>query len=118
MQANSNISPTSDGGTVYLVLEDFGRFGCAYRETDVGKADRQAIIENLRSGQYERPLKIVAFNSEEGWARDVTAEVACEIDRGICQGDEVCSALRDFIERAVPPRWEINPLSNARGNAR
>jgi hypothetical protein len=37
--------------------------------------DRQQPIEDvladLLSGQFERPLRIVAFNIAEGWARDV-----------------------------------------------
>jgi hypothetical protein len=53
MQPYNNTSPTSDpDGAVYLVLDDFGRFGRAYRETDVSAADRQTVIANLLSGQY------------------------------------------------------------------
>jgi hypothetical protein len=46
-----------------------GCFGRAYRETDEGEADRQTVLANLLSGQYD-PLKIFAFNTQEGWARD------------------------------------------------
>ena len=57
MQPYRDISPTSDSGAVYLVLDDFGSFGCAYRETDVSAADRQTIIAssratNARSGSW------------------------------------------------------------------
>ena len=58
------------------MLDDFGAFGRAYRETDPRQADRQTVLADLLSGQYERPLRIVAFNTAEGWARDVTAEIA------------------------------------------
>ena len=89
---------------MYLVLDDFGRFGRAWRETDEGEADRQTVITNLLSGQYERPLRIVAFHAAEGWARDVTAEIAGEISEHIDDDADLTPALRDFLDRAVPLR--------------
>ena len=35
--------PSRDG-TVYLVLDDFGEFGRAYRETQEAQADRQTVL--------------------------------------------------------------------------
>ena len=61
---------TTQDDTVYLVLEDFGKFGQAYRETDPKQADRKTMMSNLLSGQYERPVRIVAFSTAQGWARD------------------------------------------------
>ncbi len=68
-------------GTVYLVLDDFGKLGRAYRETDPTRADRHGVLADRLSGQYERRLRIVAFNTAEGWARDVSAEMAREARR-------------------------------------
>ena len=82
-------------GTVYLVLDDFRTLGLAYRETDPAHANRQTVVANLLSGQYERPLRIVAFNTAEGWARDATAEIAREV---LARADEMSPALRDFVE--------------------
>jgi hypothetical protein len=105
MPAHDNTSPPSGpDGTVYLVLDDFGRFGHAWRETDEGRADRQTVIANLLSGQYERPLRIVAFHAAEGWACDVTAEVAGEISEHIYDDADLTPALRNFLDRAVPLR--------------
>jgi len=87
---------TSQDDTVYLVLEDFGSFGKAYRETDLGQADRQTVLSNLLSGEYRRPLRIVAFNTTEGWARDVTAEFASEV---LARPDhDLSAAAREFVE--------------------
>jgi hypothetical protein len=55
---------TFEHDTVYLVLQDFGSFGQAYRETDPSQADRQTVLSNLLSGQYERPLRIVALTRQ------------------------------------------------------
>jgi hypothetical protein len=81
--------------TVYLVLEDFGKFGQAYRETDPRQADRQTVLSNLRSGEYARPLRVVAFNPSEGWARDVTAEIVGE---ALTRADQ-----DDFSPAAIVP---------------
>ena len=87
---------TLQDDTVYLVLDDFGGLGQAYRETDPGQADRQTVLSNLLSGEYERPLRIVAFNTTEGWARDVTAEFAIE---ALTYPDhDLSAAARKFVE--------------------
>jgi hypothetical protein len=83
--------------TVYLVLEDFGSLGQAYRETDPSQADRQTVLSNLLCGEYRRPLRIVAFNTTEGWARDVTAEFATEA-LAYPDQDGVSPAARAFGE--------------------
>ena len=61
--------------TVYLVLDDLGKSGRVWRETDehYGEAD---VIDDILSGQYYRPVLVVAFNTAEGWSRDVTEDMA------------------------------------------
>jgi hypothetical protein len=76
-----------------------GSSGQAYRETDPTQADRQTVVANLLSGQCERPLRIVAFNTAEGWARDVTAGIAQEV---LARADhDLSPAVRDFVERTA-----------------
>ena len=87
----------SQDDTVYLVLEDFGSLGQAYRETDASKADRHTVLSNLLSGEYRRPLRIVAFHTTEGWARDVTAEFANEA-LAYPDQDDLSAAVRAFVE--------------------
>jgi hypothetical protein len=95
----SHVGTVYQDDTVYLVLDDFGKFGQAYRETDPTQADRQTVVANLLSGQYERPLRIVAFNTAEGWARDVTAEIA---QQALARADhDLSPAVRDFVERTA-----------------
>jgi hypothetical protein len=42
---------------VCVVLDDFGPAGRSYREADEEKADRESVIRNISSGEYERPVK-------------------------------------------------------------
>jgi hypothetical protein len=90
-------------GTVYLVLDDFGALGSAFRETDAAQADLTTVVADLLSGQYRHPLRVVAFNTAEGWARDVSADIARKVvSRARELDDELPAAVRDFVERACP----------------
>ena len=68
-----SIVPRGFDQTVYLVLDDFGRLGRAYRETDAERADLETTITDLISGQYGNPARVVAFNTAERWAEDAHA---------------------------------------------
>src|SRR5450755_3699260 len=72
------VSEPADDVTVYLVLNDY-KTGLAYVETDPAEADRETIIRNFLSGQYANPLRVMAFNTAEGWSRDVSEDIAGEV---------------------------------------
>jgi hypothetical protein len=74
-----SIVPGGADQTVYLVVDHFGRLGTAYRETDVDHADLETVITDLMSGQFNDPLHVVAFNTAERWAQDVSRDIALEI---------------------------------------
>lgn len=93
--------PTNDELTVYQVLDDLGKLGQVWREIDEASANEQAIIDDILSGQYERPLRVVAFNTDEGWSRDVTAEIAAKLLDAGTQGRWLGPAAWEFIERAT-----------------
>ena len=88
--------------TVYTVLENFGKHGAAWREIDEIRADQRSIIEGILRGEYERVLRVVAFNADEGWARDVTRDIALKVARAARQQErKISAATREFIERAT-----------------
>src|SRR3981081_2331773 len=68
-----------DTPTVHLVLDDLSPLGKVYRETDQAEADRETIISNFLTGQYYKPLNVVAFNLGEGWVSDVAEDIAREL---------------------------------------
>jgi hypothetical protein len=86
----------------YLVLDDFGgRLGRAWRETDEETStSREVLIRDLMDGQYGNPARIVAFNTVEGWSRDVSIDIADELRRRFVEHDEVPAAVQEFIETA------------------
>jgi hypothetical protein len=55
----------------------------------------------LLDGQYESPVRIVAFNTAEGWSRDVTVDIADELRRRYVEFDEVPESVLAFLESAT-----------------
>ena len=101
MRTSPSIVPHGADQDTYLVLDDLGRIGCAWRETDVESADRETLIRDLVEGQYSKPVRIVAFNTSEGWSRDVTVEIADELRRRYVEFGEVPDSVLDFMEANV-----------------
>ena len=77
-----SIVPREANQDTYLVLDDFGgRLGRAWRETDEEGTDREMLIRDLMAEQYSLPVRIDAFNTTEGWSRDMTLGIADEVRR-------------------------------------
>jgi hypothetical protein len=95
-----SIVPSGDDQNAYIVVDDFGRNGRSYRETDVEAADLETTITDLLEGQYNNPIRVVAFNTAEGWSRDVSEDVAQELRRRCdLQLQDVPSNIQGFVER-------------------
>jgi hypothetical protein len=97
MPRSLSIAPKGD---IYLVLDDFGPLGRAWRETDEEGANRTTLVRNLLDGQYEDPVCIVAFNTAEGWSRDVTVDIADEVRRRFIEHEDAPASLLKFLEAA------------------
>jgi len=59
-------------------FNDFGRLGRACREADYGTADLETLIRDLLTGQYNNPVRVIAFNTAEHWLEDVSEDIARE----------------------------------------
>lgn len=94
-----SIVPCTTNSTVYLVLDDFGALGRVWRETDVGRTDLDTIISDLIGGQYNNPVKVVAFDVKRYWSADVSADIAREIKKRFDRKHEdVSEAIAAFVE--------------------
>jgi hypothetical protein len=103
-----SILPNGEDQTVYLVVDRFGALGVAYRETDVVRTDLETTITDLMSGQFNDPVRVVAFNTRERWAQDVSNDIALEIQsRSDIDGHDVPETLRDFVERHAGPDRQL-----------
>jgi hypothetical protein len=89
-----SIVPDEDDQNVYIVLDDFGPNGLAYRV--------EAVVTGMLEGQCSDPIRVVSFNTTEGWSQDVSADVVHEVrHRCDLQLRDVLFYLEDFVERYV-----------------
>ena len=78
-----------------------------------------AVITDLLDGQYSRPLRVISFNTAEGWSRDVSEEMAHELRRRSVEQDrELPATVEPFVERyagqneaeGLPPSDRFPPV--------
>ena len=95
-----SIVPNSGDHNVYLVLDDLGRSGRIWAEADAETTDLDTVIADLLAGEYKDPVRVIGFNTAEGWSQDVSADVAQELrHRCDLQQRDVPFFLQDFVDR-------------------
>lgn len=84
--------------TLYAVVDRLS----GTREVRIERSDLEATIGDLVAGCFNDPVRVVAFNTLEHWLKDVSAEVAAEIQsRCDIEGVELPDHLRDFVEASI-----------------
>ena len=84
--------------TVYLVFDSFGASRSDCPEKEIEREDLETTISDLLTGQFNAPVRVMAFNTLEHWIEDVSNQVAediqarCDID-----GVPVPEHVRDFV---------------------
>jgi hypothetical protein len=100
MRRSPSIVPYDVDHDTYLVLNDFGKLGRAWCEVDEKGTDRATLIRRLLEDHYSHPVRIVAFNTAEGWSRDVTVDIADELRRQFVEHENVPRSVQEFLETA------------------
>jgi hypothetical protein len=97
------IVPKSDDGTVYLVMDSFGQLGRIWTEADAELTDLETVIFDLLEGQYKDPVRVIGFNTAEGWSQDVSVDVAHELRRrcDLQQRDVLPAKLHRPLRRSL-----------------
>ena len=101
MRTQTPLAPREPDVTFHIVLNDFGPLGRAYVETDEAEADEATIVENILSGQYSHPVRVIALNTAEGWARDVTEDIARVVLSKARSGRSTGIAAQEFLVRVL-----------------
>jgi hypothetical protein len=114
MPHSPSIVPEDTNRDIYLVLDRLGVLGRVWRETDETDANRTKLIQDLLDGQYSSPVRIVAFNTAEGWSRDATKDIAAELaqtcaDRGVMPRS-VAEFIGNHNRRAERADWQSRRL--------
>jgi hypothetical protein len=91
-----SIVPGTDDQSVYLVLDDLGRGGRVWSES-TETTDLETIVADLLAGQYKNPVRVIGFNTAEGWSEDVSADLAQELRRRC-----------DLQQRDIPSSFRIS----------
>lgn len=101
------IVPYGADQTVYLVVDRF-QSGSVYRETELERTDLEIIVSDFLTGQFNDPVRVIAFNTLEHWSDDVSSDIAAEIQtRCDIEGVEVPEHVRDFVERFASPASQL-----------
>jgi hypothetical protein len=102
------IVPYGADQTVYLVIDRFGGMGTVYCENEVERADLETIIADLMTGQFNDPIRVVAFNTLEHWSEDVSEYIAFEIQtRCEIEGTAVPEHIQDFVASYTDPTRQL-----------
>ena len=69
---------------------------------EIERTDLETVIDDFLTGQFNDPIRVIAFNTLEHWANDVSRDVAQVIeDRCDIAGEPVPEHVRDFVENNV-----------------
>jgi hypothetical protein len=94
-----SVVPDGDDQTVYLVVD---------RDGGLSISDFETTITDLMSGQFSEPVRVVAFDTLEHWAQDVSRDIALEIQsRCDIDGHDVPDTLRDFVDSYAGPDRQL-----------
>jgi len=105
------VVPYGADETIYLVVDRLRPGFDSSGEAEVERIDLESIIDDLISGQFNDPVRVIAFNTLEHWARDVSAEIAAEIQiRCDIEGEPLPEHVVDFVQRHAAP---VRPLALA-----
>ena len=88
---------------VYLVVDKVTEpCGRVFRKTEVEPSDLETVISDLIAGQFNDPVRIVAFERLGRWSKDVSRELAEEI-QARCDIDAV--PVPEHIQDFVRSHW-------------
>lgn len=97
---SSRIVPFGADQTLFVVVDRI----TPAKESRVERTDLETTIGDLIAGCFKDPLRVISFNTLEHWMKDISAEVAVEIQsRSDMDGAELPDHLREFVESHICP---------------
>jgi hypothetical protein len=97
----SGVGPAPDTD-LFVIEADVvvrGRRERYFAERDAARTNRHDTLADIVSGQIERVRRVLSFNPAEGWARDVSEDIAHDALRAALEDRQgVPDHLMDFLE--------------------
>lgn len=88
-----SIVPYGADQTLFVVIDRLDEA----TEIRIERSDLETTIGELVAGCFSDPIKVISFNTLEHWMKDISTDVAGEI-QARCDIDGVPDYLSDFIE--------------------
>jgi len=91
----SAVVPYGADQTLFVVIDRRDKA----TEIRIERSDLEATIGELVAGCFNDPIKVISFNTLEHWMKDISSEIAGEIQaRCDIDGVTLPDYLRDFVE--------------------
>ena len=95
----TSIVPYGADETIYIVVDGLGQRGTFRQAREVERTELETVVAELLSGQFNDPICVAAFNTLEHWSKDISSDVAREIQcRCDIDGSGIPQHLAGFIE--------------------
>lgn len=107
-QSSLNV-PYGADETIFVVVDRVS----GPRDVRIERADLETIVHELFAGCFSDPVQVFAFNTLEHWVKDMSAEVAAEIQsRCDIDGTDLPDHLTDFVDDHID---QTGPISSDAG---
>jgi len=97
----ASLVPLYESNDVYLVLDELVTFGRVWRELSEEAANEQTVLELIANGEFHRPMRVIMFNTAEGWSRDETVAMGFKLLQMSHDGRVLGEAARELVERTT-----------------
>jgi len=101
MGHNVSLVPLYEDNNVYMVLDELLTFGRIWRETSEEAANEQTVLNLIADGEFRSPVRVIVFNSAEGWCRDETVRMGLKLLEMSREGRVLAPSAVEFVERAT-----------------
>jgi len=101
MTDTPSLVPVSESSDVYVVLDALPTFGRVWRELSEEAANQETVLKLIENGEFHGPVRVIVFNTAEGWSRDVSEAIAgALLEREVSEGD-LSESARRFVEQVL-----------------
>ncbi|HMF23556.1 MAG TPA: hypothetical protein VKG24_15715 [Pseudolabrys sp.] len=101
MTDTPSLVPVSESSDVYVVLDALPTFGRVWRELSEEAANQETVLKLIENGEFHGPVRVIVFNTAEGWSRDVSEAIAgALLGREVSEGD-LSESARRFVEQVL-----------------
>jgi hypothetical protein len=87
----------SESSDVYFVLDELPTFGRVWRELSEEAANKHTVLNLIANGEFADPVRVIAFNTAEGWSRDVTKDIA----EALLERGDLSQSAKMFVGRVL-----------------